>query len=210
MYRQAFEGSAIFCTRNRLMQEANKALDANDLPVCLKSLAAIWEPNLDYYLYYESVLQHSPLPLNVVPGCTPTMSGPLMSQVQERHLDEVMAITMMKLAQKLSQEETASLAPADFTSAKVRAAVGRRLEEIWGDTPATALVGKDICAKVLKDIAGKVARVPCWKGPKPQLDGVLDEPFWQTAPPNSDFTKWNLRPPKYRTEFKLAYDSDNL
>jgi hypothetical protein len=46
-----------------------------------------------------------------------------------------------------------------------------------------------------------------------RLDGVLDEPFWQSARPATDFVQSEPRegqPASERTEVRIAYDADNL
>ena len=47
----------------------------------------------------------------------------------------------------------------------------------------------------------------------PVIDGRDDDPVWQTAPVISAFTQWQPtegKPPRFRTEAKVAYDAANL
>src|SRR5688500_5487711 len=47
----------------------------------------------------------------------------------------------------------------------------------------------------------------------PTIDGRDDDAIWRTTPPITDFKQWRPtegKPPRYKTEAKIAYDESNL
>ena len=63
-------------------------------------------------------------------------------------------------------------------------------------------------------VPGTVRRYPCRRtDTKPDLDGLLDDGPWKTAPWSESFVDiegWNKPTPRYATGFKMLWDDENL
>ena len=82
----------------------------------------------------------------------------------------------------------------------------------WLQPAAAQEVGKEASGTAPQRNSDRLAPATYVEN-RPSIDGVLDEPFWQTIAPISDF-KQRLpnegAEPTERTEVRIAYDADNL
>ena len=71
----------------------------------------------------------------------------------------------------------------------------------------------DVLAEPKEELAHRTATAIRIKGAPPQLDGVLDDDIWETAPLHEGFRQRDSdegKPASQRTTFQVAYDDEAI